>query len=114
MHKESTMEEVAEGLWGLSDYHENRGEIAKSVKCLEAICQSEVSFSPIVEVKTRLRIASILLHHSHNANHAKTHLERAVSNFSILQIRSISFFFLIDFVVVVVVVDVAIAFEVYT
>ncbi|CAI8585998.1 unnamed protein product [Vicia faba] len=71
------MEEVAEGLWGLSDYHENRGEIAKSVKCLEAICQSEVSFSPIVEVKTRLRIASILLHHSHNANHAKSHLERA-------------------------------------
>lgn len=91
------MEELAEGLWGLSDYHENQGEIAKSVKCLEAICQSEVSFSPIVEVKTRLRIASILLHHSHNANHAKSHLERAVSIFSIIQFHSISFFFLIDF-----------------
>lgn len=70
------MEAIAEGLWGLADHHENRGEIAKAVKCLEAICQSEVSFFPIVEVKTRLRIATILLHHSHNANHAKSHLER--------------------------------------
>jgi MAternally affected uncoordination len=73
------MEAIAEGLWGLADHHENRGEIAKAVKCLEAICQSQVSFFPIVEVKTRLRIATILLHHSHNANHAKSHLERCVS-----------------------------------
>lgn len=71
------MEAVAEGLWGLSEYHEKRGEIGKAVKCLEAICQSEVSFFPIVEVKTRLRIATLLLHHSHNVNHAKSHLERS-------------------------------------
>ncbi|PNX75589.1 cohesin loading complex subunit SCC4-like protein [Trifolium pratense] len=71
------MEAIAEGLWGLADYHETKGEIAKAVKCLEAICQSSVSFFPIVEVKTRLRIATILLHYSHNSNHAKSHLERS-------------------------------------
>ncbi|KAL6978966.1 cohesin-loading factor complex subunit scc4 [Sarracenia purpurea var. burkii] len=70
------MESVAEGLWGLADHHEKKGEIGKAVKCLEAICQSQVSFLPIVEVKTRLRIATLLLKHSQNVNHAKSHLER--------------------------------------
>lgn len=72
-------EGVAEGLWGLAEFHEKKGEIGKAVKCLEAICQSTVSFLPIVEVKTRLRIATLLLKHSHNVNHAKAHLERSVS-----------------------------------
>ncbi|XVF33776.1 hypothetical protein REPUB_Repub18cG0000100 [Reevesia pubescens] len=71
------MEAVAEGLWGLADHHEKKGEIGKAVKCLEAICQSHASFLPIVEVKTRLRIATLLLRHSHNVNHAKSHLERS-------------------------------------
>ncbi|KEH26290.1 TPR protein [Medicago truncatula] len=69
------MEAPAEGLWGLADHHEKLGQIAKAVKCLEAICQSDVSFYPIIEVKTRLRIATILLHHSHNVHHAKSHLQ---------------------------------------
>lgn len=73
------MEAVAEGLWGLADHHENNGEIGKAIKCLEAICQSQVSFLPVIEVKTRLRVATLLLKHSHNVNHAKAHLERAVS-----------------------------------
>lgn len=71
------MEAVAEGLWGLADYNEKKGEIGKAVKCLEAICQSNVSFFPIIEVKTRLRIATLLLRHSHNISHAKFHLERS-------------------------------------
>ncbi|CAL1411900.1 unnamed protein product [Linum trigynum] len=71
------MEAVAEGLWGLADHHEKEGEIAKSIKCLEAICQSHDSFLPIIEVKTRLRLATLLLKHTHNANHAKSHLERS-------------------------------------
>ncbi|XP_070037865.1 sister chromatid cohesion protein SCC4 isoform X2 [Nicotiana tabacum] len=71
------MEAVAEGLWGLADYQEKKGEIGKAVKCLEAICQSHVSFLPIVEIKTRLRIATLLLKHSNNVNHAKAHLERS-------------------------------------
>lgn len=71
------MDALAEGLWGLADYHVQKGEISKSIKCLEAICQSPVSFLPIIEVKTRLRIATLLLRHSHNVNHAKAHLERS-------------------------------------
>ncbi|KAK2644662.1 hypothetical protein Ddye_019857 [Dipteronia dyeriana] len=71
------MEAVAEGLWGLADRHEKSGEIGKAVKCLEAICQSHVSFLPIIEVKTRLRVATLLLKHTHNVNHAKNHLERS-------------------------------------
>ncbi|KAM7521957.1 hypothetical protein LguiA_011859 [Lonicera macranthoides] len=71
------MDGVVEGLWELADQHEKKGEIGKAVKCLEALCQCPVSFLPIVEVKTRLRIATILLKHSHNFNHAKSHLERS-------------------------------------
>ncbi|XP_004146189.1 sister chromatid cohesion protein SCC4 isoform X3 [Cucumis sativus] len=71
------MEAVAEGLWRLADYHEKQGELGKAIKCLEAICQSPVSFFPVLEVKTRLRIATLLLTYSHNVNHAKSHLERS-------------------------------------
>ncbi|KAL0436634.1 UNVERIFIED_CONTAM: Sister chromatid cohesion protein SCC4 [Sesamum radiatum] len=71
------MEAVAEGLWALAEHHEQRREIGKAVKCLEAICQSPVSFLPIIEIKTRLRVAALLLKHSHNVNHAKAHLERS-------------------------------------
>lgn len=71
------MESAAEGLWGLADWHETRGEIGKAVKCLEAVCQASVSFLPITDIKTRLRIATLLLNHTHNVNHAKFHLERA-------------------------------------
>lgn len=72
------MEAVTEGLWGLADYHEKRGEVGKAIKCLEAVCQSNTSLLPILEVKTRLRIASFLLHHTYNLSHAKFHLERSV------------------------------------
>ncbi|KAL3616254.1 cohesin-loading factor complex subunit scc4 [Castilleja foliolosa] len=71
------MEAVAEGLWALADHHEERREIGKAIKCLEAICQSSVSFLPIVEIKTRIRVSALLLKHSHNVNHAKSHLERS-------------------------------------
>ncbi|KAL8087631.1 sister chromatid cohesion protein SCC4 [Apium graveolens] len=78
MRGDRMMEGVAEGLWELADIAEKKGEISKAVKCLEAICQaSSVSFLPIVIVKTRLRIATLLLKHSHNVNHAKSHLERS-------------------------------------
>lgn len=71
------MEAVAEGLWAVAEQHEQRREIREAVKCLEAICQSPVSFLPIIEIKTRLRVAALLLKHSHNVNHAKSHLERS-------------------------------------
>ena len=72
------MESIAEGLWQLAEQHEKAGCIAQAVKCLEAICQSLVSFLPVIEVKTRLRIATLLLQHTDNVTHAKAHLERAV------------------------------------
>ncbi|XP_010555016.1 PREDICTED: uncharacterized protein LOC104824615 [Tarenaya hassleriana] len=72
------MEGVAEGLWGLADYHQKKGDVGKSIKCLEAICQSQVSFLPLVEVKSRLRVSSLLLRYSDNVNHAKSHLERCL------------------------------------
>ncbi|BBN09929.1 MAternally affected uncoordination [Marchantia polymorpha subsp. ruderalis] len=71
------METVAEGLWSLADRWEEEGRVGQAVKCLEAICQSHVSFLPITDVKTRLRIASLLLRHTDNVSHAKSHLERA-------------------------------------
>ncbi|KAI5077473.1 hypothetical protein GOP47_0007297 [Adiantum capillus-veneris] len=71
------MEAVAEGLWSLAEKFEEGKCIAQAVKCLEALCQSHVSFLPILEVKTRLRIATLLLNHSDNVTHAKNHLERA-------------------------------------
>ncbi|XP_057772600.1 sister chromatid cohesion protein SCC4 [Salvia miltiorrhiza] len=71
------MEAVAEGLWALAEQHEQQREIREAVKCLEAICQSAVSFLPIIEIKTRLRLAALLIKHSHNVNHAKSHLERS-------------------------------------
>lgn len=61
----------------LGEGFEKTGCIAQAIKCLEAICQSHVSFLPIVEVKTRLRIATLLLQHTDNITQAKTHLERA-------------------------------------
>lgn len=69
---------VAEGLWGLADHHQKLGEIGKTIKCLEAICQSQISFLPLVEVKSRLRVSALLLRYSHNVNHAKSHLERSL------------------------------------
>ncbi|KAL3719873.1 hypothetical protein ACJRO7_004800 [Eucalyptus globulus] len=71
------MEAVAEGLWGLADYAERRGEVGKAVKCLEAVVQGPTSLLPMVEVKTRLRIATLLLRHSHSVTAAKSHLERS-------------------------------------
>ncbi|KAM7257502.1 hypothetical protein ACFE04_013243 [Oxalis oulophora] len=72
------MEAIAEGLWGLADHHERNGEISKTIKCLESICQSTITFFPIIEVKTRVRISTLLLKHTHNLTHAKSHLQRSL------------------------------------
>ncbi|KAG0454971.1 hypothetical protein HPP92_023884 [Vanilla planifolia] len=72
------MDAVAEGLWILADDSERRRDFGAAVKCLEALCQSGASLLPLVEIRTRLRLASLLLSHSHNLKHAKSHLERAL------------------------------------
>ncbi|KAI4382684.1 hypothetical protein MLD38_008620 [Melastoma candidum] len=71
------MDAVVEGLWRLADYHEKKGEVGKVVKCLEAICQGQMTLLPVSEVKTRIRLASILLKHTHNVGQAKSHLDRS-------------------------------------
>lgn len=47
-------------------------------KCLEAICCQDSVFQPVVEVKTRLRLAKLLLDHCENPKVAQSLLERAV------------------------------------
>ncbi|GBG88220.1 hypothetical protein CBR_g46787 [Chara braunii] len=68
---------VAEGLWQLANDFEAEQQIPQAVMCLEAICQSNTPFLPEIEVKTRLRIATLLFEHTVNATQAKAHLERA-------------------------------------
>ncbi|KAF6153108.1 hypothetical protein GIB67_034830 [Kingdonia uniflora] len=43
---------------------------------LRSSLSKPVAFLPI-EIKTRLRFATLLLKHSHNVNQAKSHLERS-------------------------------------
>ncbi|KAJ0988952.1 hypothetical protein J5N97_007308 [Dioscorea zingiberensis] len=71
------MDAVVEGLWGLAQEAEHGGDYARAVKCLEAVLQSGASLLPMTEIRTRLRLAELLLDRSHNINHAKSHLERA-------------------------------------
>ncbi|XP_074575943.1 sister chromatid cohesion protein SCC4 [Curcuma longa] len=72
------MEAVVEGLWSLAEEAELRRDYGAAVKCLEALLQSDASLLPLVEIRTRLRLAYILLNRSYNLNHAKAHLERAL------------------------------------
>jgi MAternally-affected-uncoordination protein len=53
-------------------------EPLQAVKCLEALLQAESPALPLVEVRARLRLASLLLEYTDNVAHAKSHLEHAV------------------------------------
>ncbi|XP_008777742.2 sister chromatid cohesion protein SCC4 isoform X1 [Phoenix dactylifera] len=72
------MEAVVEGLWALAEEAELHHDYGGAVKCLEAVLQCGASLLPLVEIRTRLRLASLLLSRSHNLNHAKSHLERTL------------------------------------
>ncbi|WOL14418.1 hypothetical protein Cni_G23198 [Canna indica] len=72
------MEAAVEGLWSLAEEAELRRDYGAAVKCLESLLQSGASLLPLVEIRTRLRLAHLLLSRSHNLNHAKAHLERAL------------------------------------
>ena len=50
----------------------------QAVKCLEAVCQSPVPFLPLVEIRTRMALARVLLRHSTNVTRAKEHMDRVV------------------------------------
>jgi MAternally-affected-uncoordination protein len=51
----------------------------QAIKSLEAICQSAVSCLPQLELKARIRLASLLLKYTDNGIAAKQKLEPAVS-----------------------------------
>lgn len=71
-------ETVVEGLWALADEAEQvHRNIPTAIKCLETAVASGLSLLPLAEVRTRLRLAQLLLSHTHNLTHAKSHLERA-------------------------------------
>ncbi|RZS21070.1 hypothetical protein BHM03_00053653 [Ensete ventricosum] len=72
------MEAVVEGLWSLAEEAELCRDYGAAVKCLESLLQCGASLLPLVEIRTRLRLAHLLLSRSHNLNHAKAHLERAL------------------------------------
>ncbi|CAL9778278.1 unnamed protein product [Musa acuminata subsp. burmannicoides] len=72
------MEAVVEGLWSLAEEAELRRDYGAAAKCLESLLQCGASLLPLVEIRTRLRLAHLLLSRSHNLNHAKAHLERAL------------------------------------
>ncbi|KAK3249715.1 hypothetical protein CYMTET_40870 [Cymbomonas tetramitiformis] len=67
---------VADALLVLAGEFSADGCHLQAIKCLEAICQSQESFLPLVEVETRLRLAQLLLQHTDNFAAAKAHLER--------------------------------------
>eukprot|EP00898_Chlorokybus_atmophyticus_P003742 jgi/Chlat1/4369/Chrsp29S04515 len=68
---------AADVLWRLADEFEAQGAYLEAIKCLEALCQSRRAFLPLIEVKTRLKLADILYSQTHNLHEAKAHLERA-------------------------------------
>lgn len=53
-------------------------DIQNCVQCLFAILNLRVPF-PAIEAKTHLQIGSLLIDHSNNLEHAKSHLKKAVS-----------------------------------
>ncbi|KAJ3670735.1 hypothetical protein LUZ60_008161 [Juncus effusus] len=69
-----------EGLCALAEESTLRRDFPAAIRCLEASLSSPPSFplSPLLESQIRLRLASLLLSHTHNLHHAKSHLERSL------------------------------------
>lgn len=68
---------LTEGIWALANNWEKSGRVAEAIKCLEANCQNQVSFLPITDTETRLRVAALLMCNRSNITHPKSHHERA-------------------------------------
>lgn len=56
---------------------QNPPDIRNCVQCLFAVLNIRVPF-PGIEAKTHLQIGSLLIEHSNNLEHAKSHLKKAV------------------------------------
>eukprot|EP01104_Vermistella_antarctica_P011282 TRINITY_DN3144_c0_g1_i1.p1 TRINITY_DN3144_c0_g1~~TRINITY_DN3144_c0_g1_i1.p1 ORF type:complete len:349 (-),score=98.24 TRINITY_DN3144_c0_g1_i1:120-1166(-) len=83
---------VVLALWGLAEHHAKRTKHFEAITCLEAIIQAYTP-SPtqrdgegpasskllvLVEVRTRVRLAELLLRHTHCIGLAKAHLDRSL------------------------------------
>ena len=66
-----------EALQSLAEEFAAAGAPLQSLKCLEAALNGELSPPPLVEVRARLRLATLLLRHADAAGAAKAQLERA-------------------------------------
>ena len=66
-----------EALQSLAEEFVAAGAPLQALKCLEAAVGAELSPPPLVEVRARLRLATLLLRHADAAGAAKAHLERA-------------------------------------
>lgn len=68
---------ASEGLQLLAAQLEAAGQWPGAIKCYEAILQGGGQL-PQAEATTRLRLARLLLRHTHNVHEARAGLERAV------------------------------------
>ncbi len=60
----------------ITDILQTNGNYLEAIKCLHAALASKEA--PQVEVAIRVRLALLLMHHTHNLHEARQHLERAV------------------------------------
>lgn len=72
------MAPAVDALIALADELEASGAPLGAIKCLEAVAQCQHSVLPLTAAHARLRLATLLLHHTDCVHMAKTHLERAV------------------------------------
>ncbi|KAF3323720.1 MAU2 chromatid cohesion factor [Carex littledalei] len=69
-----------DGLCALAEESRLYRDFPAAIRCLEASLSSPDAFplSPLLESQIRLRLASLLLDHTHNLHDAKSHLERSL------------------------------------
>jgi MAternally affected uncoordination len=68
---------ASDGLLLLSTELEVGGQWPSAARCYEAVLKAGGQL-PQAEASTRLRLARLLLEHTHNVHEARGHLERAV------------------------------------
>lgn len=68
---------TSDGLLLLAAQLEASGQWPGAAKCYEAVLQGGAQL-PQAEAATRLRLARLLLQHTHNVHETRAHLERAV------------------------------------
>jgi MAternally-affected-uncoordination protein len=73
-----TDENVVHSLWALAEETLHSYNFKEAIYFLESICNSSLRMIPQLEVRTRLRLAEVLLKHTDDVDCAKEHLDHAV------------------------------------